>query len=245
MVLSSMDFTAFGIFITCWIGYTNFSRIKARNTPCISMCLHQHRIHWMRHLLSHEIRVSDAALLANLERNIAFFASTTLLVLAGIFALFSQVTELHKIIDSFAFAQEPNDLAIQLKLCLLALIFVWAFFQFTWSMRQYNFVNVMVGAAPVASSVVSKHLIAYAQQMATMQDQAGHAYNYGLRAYYFALAALCWFFHPAIFIFASLLVVYILYRREFKSKAVQAIKNGQYLLEAYEQEAGANQEVKL
>ena len=129
MVLSTLDFTAFGIFIICWIGYTNFSRVRARNTPCLSMCLHQHRIQWMRQLLTHDIRVSDAALLANLERNIAFFASTTLLVLAGIIALFSQVSELHRIIASFSFAAEPNDLAIQLKLCLLALIFVWAFFQ--------------------------------------------------------------------------------------------------------------------
>jgi len=234
MELSNLDLVAFVTFIMSWIGYTNFSRIKARNTPCLAMCLHQHRIHWMKQLLTHDIRVSDAALLANLERNIAFFASTTLLVLAGIIALFSQVAELEKIIATFAFAMEPNELAIQLKLCLLALIFVWAFFQFTWSMRQYNFVNVMVGATPVDS--INKHLIAYAHEMATMQDQAGHAYNYGLRAYYFALAAISWFFHPVLLIVASILVVYILYRREFKSKAVQAIQTGQYLLEAYDNE---------
>lgn len=240
MVLSTLDFIAFGVFITSWIGYTNFSRIRARNTPCLSMCLHQHRIHWMKQLLTHDIRVSDAALLANLERNIAFFASTTLLVLAGLIALFSQVAELHRIIASFSFAMEPNDLAIQLKICLLALIFVWAFFQFTWSMRQYNFVNVMVGATPVDSP--NKHLIAYAREMATMQDQAGHAYNYGLRAYYFALAAFSWFVHPVIFILASIIVVYILYRREFKSKAVQAIMSGQSLLEAYQQELEEKQE---
>jgi uncharacterized membrane protein len=189
----------------------------------------------MQQLLSHDVRVSDAAILANLERNIAFFASSTLLVLAGIIALFSQVDRLQQVIQSFAFAEQTNAMAIQLKLCLLALIFVWAFFQFTWSMRQYNFVNVMIGATPVDGSMRNEKLLAYARQMATMQDQAGHAYNYGLRAYYFAMAALCWFFHALLLIIASLTVVYILYNREFKSKAVQAIKNGQALLEAVDE----------
>jgi uncharacterized membrane protein len=191
----------------------------------------------MKQLLSHDIRVSDAAILANLERNIAFFASSTLLILAGIFTLFAQVEKLQDVIQSFAFAHQTNAFAIQLKLCLLALIFVWAFFQFTWSMRQYNFVNVMIGATPVDTSMSNPDLIAYAKQMATMQDQAGHAYNYGLRSYYFALAAIWWFFHPLLLIITSIMVVFILYRREFKSKAVQAIKTGQLLLESIDQQA--------
>ena len=67
--------------------------------------------------------------------------------------------------------------------------------------------------------------------MATVQDQAAHAFNYGLRAFYFSIAALCWFFHPLIFIFASLFVVYTLFNREFRSKAVKAITIGQQCLE--------------
>ena len=85
---------------------------------------------------------------------------------------------------------------IQLKLSLLALIFVMAFFQFTWSMRQYGFVNVMIGACPYDNGDNNLNLQQYAEQMAAVQDQAAHSYNYGLRSYYFSIAALCWFFHP-------------------------------------------------
>jgi len=64
-----------------------------------------------------------------------------------------------------------------------------------------------------------------------VQDQAAHSYNYGLRSYYFAVAAMCWFFHPILFMLMSLWVVYTLYTREFNSKTVRAIIAGQEYLQ--------------
>ena len=231
MSFSFLDVFAFLSFMLCWMGYTWFSRRKAKNTNCIARCLHQHRIHWMYELMSKDIRVGDAALLANLERNIAFFASTTLLVLAGVLTLFAQVERLELVIASIPYAEQPAASMLQLKLGLLTFIFVLAFFQFTWSMRQYGFLNVMIGAAPLDLSGLNENLRGYAKQMATVQDQAAHSYNYGLRSYYFSIAAMCWFFHPILFICASLFVVYTLFNREFNSKAVKAITEGQRHLE--------------
>lgn len=223
MLFSLLDFLALCCFVFCWSGYTYFARKKAKTTDCIARSLHQHRIHWMKELMNRDIRVGDAALLANLERNIAFFASTTLIIIAGVLALFAQIERLKLIIASLPFALNANHFTIQIKLSLLAFIFVLAFFQFTWSMRQYGFVNVMIGAAPIDLTAHKKHLQKYAVEMAVVQDQAAHSYNYGLRSYYFSLAAICWFFHPVLFILASMFVSYTLYRREFKSKAVRAM----------------------
>jgi uncharacterized membrane protein len=189
----------------------------------------------MSQLITKEIRVSEVALLSNIERNIAFFASTTLLVLAGVLTLFAQVERLEEVIASIPFSAQPNHALVQVKLAVLVGIFIMAFFQFTWSMRQYGFLNVMIGAAPVDKDGKDETLKAYAKQMATVQDQAAHSYNYGLRSYYFSMAAMCWFFHPWLFIGASLLVVFTLYRREFKSKAVIAITAAQGHLEAMQQ----------
>ncbi|NMH66445.1 DUF599 domain-containing protein [Shewanella salipaludis] len=234
MTISLLDMLSFLCFICCWSGYTAFARRKAKTTACIARSLHQHRIHWMYQLMTREMRVGEAALLANLERNIAFFASTTLLVLAGVLTLFAQVEKLESVIASVPFSALNHPL-VQVKLGLLAGIFVLAFFQFTWSMRQYGFLNVMIGAAPVDKSGTDENLRGYARQMAIVQDQAAHTYNYGLRSYYFSMAALCWFFHPLLFIGASLFIVYTLYRREFKSRAVIAITAGQAHLEAEQQ----------
>lgn len=231
MPFSVIDIASLLVFFICWIGYTWFARRKAKTTDCIARSLHQHRVHWMYETITREVRVGESALIANLERSIAFFASSTLLILAGLLTLFSKITTLEEVISSLPFADLPNHLLIQLKLGLLTFIFVLAFFQFTWSMRQYGFVNVMLGAAPIDTSGLSENLKAYAEQMATVQDQAAHSNNYGLRSYYFALAVISWFFHPLLFILMSLWVVNILYRREFSSKTVKAITAGQYCLQ--------------
>lgn len=241
MPLSIIDVIALLTFFLCWSGYTWFARKKAKSTDCIARSLHQHRIHWMYETITREVRVGEAALLSNLERNIAFFASSTLLILAGILTLFAKIDTLEGVIYSMPYADHVSHLTIQIKLSLLAFIFVLSFFQFTWSMRQYGFVNVMVGAAPTDTSGLNENLKSYAKQMAIVQDQAAHSYNYGLRSYYFALAAICWFFHPYLFISMSIWVVYTLYIREFKSKSVKAITAGQQYLrlerEAKEKEA--------
>ncbi len=226
MPLDLIDYVALIVFFTAWAGYTKFARVKAKNTACLSRCLHQHKIIWMRQVLDSDIKITHAALLANLERNVAFFASTTMLVVAGVLTLFSQLENVQQLLARMSVAQEVSSIAIQIKLCLLVLIFVIAFFQFTWSMRQYGFVNIMIGAAPTEPHTSKENLLNYAKQMAIVQDQASHAYNYGLRSYYFALSALSWFFHPGMLILSSIFVVYILYRREFKSKAVRAIQQG-------------------
>ncbi|MEQ1712815.1 MAG: DUF599 family protein, partial [Hyphomicrobium sp.] len=51
---------------------------------------------------------------------------------------------------------------------------------------------------------------------------ADHA-NTGLRSYYYAIAALAWFFHPLAFILATTWVVVILVRREFFSRSYRII----------------------
>ena len=231
MLIPWLDTLALLVFLVSWIGYTNFARRKAKNTNCIARVMHQQRIHWMSQVITKEVRVGDAALLGNLERNIAFFASTTLLVLAGVLTLFSQVEKLETIIDTIPFAASPNHALIQVKLGLLASIFVLAFFQFTWSMRQYGFVNVMIGAVPLDKTGTDENALGYSTQVAVVQDQAAHSYNYGLRSYYYSMAALCWFIHPAMLIFSSLFVVYTLYQREFNSKAVAAITAAQAYIE--------------
>jgi len=51
-------------------------------------------------------------------------------------------------------------------------------------------------------------------------------FNLGLRAYYFSLALLAWFLDPIVFIFSSTWVVAVLYRREFKSRTLDALLAG-------------------
>jgi uncharacterized membrane protein len=114
-------------FLICWLGYSLYSQHAADKRPCLSNTLDLYRTDWMRVMLSRENRISDASVVGNLERNGAFFASSCLLILAGIIT---------------------------------------------------------------------------------------------------ALAVVAWFVHPVAFIGASTLIVIILYRREFRSDALVALRAG-------------------
>jgi len=53
---------------------------------------------------------------------------------------------------------------------------------------------------------------------------AAETFNDGLRAYYFAFAALAWFVSPVAMVVATLAVVAILYGREFHSEVLHILK---------------------
>jgi uncharacterized membrane protein len=102
---------------------------------------------------------------------------------------------------------------------LLLGIFVYAFFRFTWSMRQYTVGALLIAAAPEASRFHEEGLSRedFADTAGRVVGMAAETFNDGLRAYYFSFAAIGWFFSPLVFMAASVSVVWILYRREFRS----------------------------
>jgi uncharacterized membrane protein len=94
-------------------------------------------------------------------------------------------------------------------------------------MRQYTFVAQIIGALPPASAFArGEHSTdIHAQRAADMTGLAAETFNDGLRAYYFSFAAMGWFFSPLVFVFATLMVVAILYSREFRSEVLDILKH--------------------
>ena len=119
---------------------------RAADRPCLSNTLDLYREDWMRVMLRRENRISDASVVGNLERNGAFFASSCLLILAGIITALGYTSEAMEVFATLPFSVVPNRAIWELRLVVLLVVFVYAFFKFTWSMRMYNFVSVMVGS---------------------------------------------------------------------------------------------------
>ncbi|AMX04122.1 hypothetical protein A3224_07385 [Microbulbifer thermotolerans] len=207
-----------------WAGYTVFARRKAKVTWSLSSSLQWYRVEWMLCMLQRDMRMPDAAIIGNLERVIGFFASTSILILAGLVTALSANKAAIEVLSSLPFGEQTAE-QFELKILLLVLIFIFAFFNFTWSLRQYSFANVLMGAAPPADAddITEEERRRFAISTAKVIDQAGHSYNYGLRSYYFAMAVMGWFIHPVLFIACYLMVVWVLYQREFRSRTLQAI----------------------
>lgn len=225
---ASLDLIALAWFLVCWLGYSGYSRQKAGDRPCLSNTLDLYREDWMRVMLKRENRISDASVVGNLERNGAFFASSCLLILAGIITALGYTQEVMEVFKTLPFGHLPSREIWELRMVTLLLVFVYAFFKFTWSMRMYNFVAVLIGGAPMPddnkASPAAKE--ALAKSAAKVCNLAGDAFNLGLRSYYYAMAVVTWFIHPLVFLVSSTLVVLVLYRREFRSDALLALRAG-------------------
>ncbi|WP_067863687.1 DUF599 domain-containing protein [Neptuniibacter marinus] len=211
-------------FLVCFKGYMHYARKKSYETPCLASLLHMYRKEWMLRMLTREVRIADTTAIANLERGVSFFASTTMLIVAGLMTVLGSTQQVIDVVSDIPFASKATSAEWELKILLMIILFVYAFFKFTWSLRQYGFVSIMVGGAPLPEEHVSEQQTeAHANRIAKMTSMAANNFNVGLRTYYFCLAILGWFINPWLFMALSAGVVYVLYRREFKSSTLKTL----------------------
>lgn len=220
-----LNWVAFLWFLTCWVGYTFYARRAAENKACLAALIYSYRIDWMKSLLRHENRISDLALLGNLMQMVNFMATTNIFVLAGAVTVLYSSDSVLKLIEGHAFIAETTLEQVQFKLLVLVVIFIYAFFRFTWALRQHTFCSILIGAAPQVPQgrdlTIDEEQ--FAQQVAKVSDRAAHEFNYGLRSYYFALSLLAWFISPLLFMAACTMVVVVLYLREFRSRTLSML----------------------
>ncbi|MFP6847092.1 MAG: DUF599 family protein [Pseudomonas sp.] len=212
-------------FVVCWAGYTRYAQAKGRTTPCLASVLHLYREDWMRRMLLRENRIADANVIGNLERNASFFASSTLIILAGVLTVLGASDRALSLLADIPFVQQATRGMSEVKLLCLGMVFVYAFFTFSWCMRQYNFAAVLVGSAPMIGErhVTEQERKAFAERTARVISMAANQFNQGLRAYYFGMATLAWFINPWFFMLVSAGVVLILYHREFHSDVLEVM----------------------
>jgi len=220
-----LNWAAFMWFLTCWVGYTFYAKRAAENKACLAALIYSYRIDWMKSLLKHENRIADLALLGNLMQMVNFMATTNIFVLAGAVTVLYSSDSVLKLLEGHAFVTETTLEQIQFKLLALVVIFIYAFFRFTWALRQHTFCSIMIGAAPQVPKdrdlTIDEEQ--FCQQVARVSDRAAHEFNYGLRSYYFALSLLAWFISPVLFIVACTTVVVVLYLREFRSRTLSML----------------------
>ncbi|MBE7926542.1 DUF599 domain-containing protein [Pseudomonas saudiphocaensis] len=212
-------------FVACWVGYTHYAIWRGRDTACLASVLHLYRKDWMQRLMLRDNRIADANVIGNLERNASFFASSTLIILAGILTALGASDRAVTLLAELPFAQPVSRELSEVKLLALAVVFVYAFFTFSWCMRQYNFAAVLVASAPMVGerNVSDQERKSFAERSARVISMAANQFNFGLRAYYFGMATLSWFINPWFFMVVTAGVVLILYHREFHSSVLDVM----------------------
>ena len=226
-VLPVADWIAFALFFPAWAGYAIFARRRVGHQPSILASTNRVRRQWMLQTTYREVRVVDGVVIQNLSTSPSFFASTTILIIGGLLAVLGTADKASELARELPFAAKTTALVFDLKVLLLLGIFVYAFFRFTWSMRQYTFGALLVAAAPEASRFIEEGLSreAFADKAGRIVGMAAETFNDGLRAYYFSFAAMGWLFSPYVFMAATLGVVWVLYQREFRSDVLGVLNS--------------------
>jgi uncharacterized membrane protein len=228
-LLPGLDWVALVVFFGGWAGYAWFARRRAATHMSILATTNRIRRQWMMQTTHRDVRVVDGVVIQNLSTSPSFFASTTILIVGGLLAVLGTTDKAHELVREIPFAARTSVLVFDLKIVLMLVIFVYAFFRFTWSMRQYTFGALLIASAPEAKQFDALGADGEAQRQA-FADKAGgvvglaaETFNDGLRAYYFAFAAIGAFFSPLVFMLATVGVIYILYQREFQSDVLNVL----------------------
>src|SRR5690606_14424812 len=144
-------------------------------------------------MLERENRIVDTQIVSILVQNISFFASSAILVTGGLLALLGARDRALAALAEIPLAARTDPSIWEFKVLLLMVVFTYAFFTFTWSLRQFNYVAIMIGAAPPPETAASPESRRFLERAAEVATRAGDYFNKAMRAFYFGLAALAWF----------------------------------------------------
>ncbi len=213
------DLIAIVCILVGWAGYALYAeRSGAAQGNLISGMASQRRA-WMRRMLQRDNRMVDIQIVNALMRSGRFFASTAILIVAGLLAVLGSTERVIALAMDLPFLQDVSRAMWEAKLLFMIFIFIYAFFKFVWSNRQYNYCAIMIGAAPPATEL-TVDCDGVGDDIAALATLAAKHANWGIRAYYFGLAVLGWFLHPLLMVAAGILVLLVLYRREFHSRTM-------------------------
>jgi uncharacterized membrane protein len=222
-LFSIPDFVALAFFVVVWIGYGLALSRTERRRRGLNFEMQAFRGGWMTEMLGRDVRMVDAQIVASLQNGTAFFASTSLIAVGGALTILRSTEEILHVVSALPFGIRSTAVQWEAKSIGLAVIFVYAFFKFAWSYRLYNYLAIMLGAAPASERKDTPEAKAHAARMAGLCDVAGRNFNRGQRAFFFALGYLGWFMSPWLLIATTVAVAGVMWRRQFGSDSRRAM----------------------
>jgi uncharacterized membrane protein len=218
-----VDILAVGFFILEWSVYAVTLEHGAYGRDSLSARMHAYREIWIRRMLDREARMVDMQIMASLQNGTAFFASSSLIAIGGALALLRSTSDALAVLGALPIDLSPAPALWEVKCVGLILIFIYAFFKFSWAYRLFNYVAILLGGMPPARLRDTPEAEAHVIRTTKLFESAGRHFNRGQRAFFFALGYLGWFVSPWVLFVTTAAVVIVTWRRQFASSAWQAM----------------------
>jgi len=222
-LLRPLDWAALVLFVGGWAAYNWYADKATESDRGLRGVTHRYRVQWGLRMVARENRIVDAALTGNLMNSTSFYANATIYIIAGLIAVAGTLEQLMRFTEELPFVRAQTKQLLEIKIFLLITIFIFAYFKFTWALRQFNILSILIGAAPPADAPPAE-LAPFAERYGILNTLAGDEFNRGIRAYYFGFAALGWFVGAPMFIATTLLILFVLWRRDFHSKTLAGLQ---------------------
>ena len=211
---SMLDGLSIGFILLAWIAIGWRIEHPGKSRTSVTMLMEERHKDWLKVFVTREPRIFDSQVLGILRQGTAFFASTSILALGGILVVMGNVDFLRSVASKVNATDAP-ELVWQIKLALVAFFTVNAFLKFVWAHRVFGYGTVLMGGVPNDPNHPQAYL--RAEQAADLNFRAVMNFNRGLRALYFALGAIGWLLGPVALMFSTVIVLWVLWSREFAS----------------------------
>jgi len=218
-----LDAVALVVFVISWCMHFWVVNYSPWCDKTISARMRVIRQRWMYNMVLRGAKMPDTLIQNTLQYGVLFFASTSILLIGALIAGLRASDDAVEVLGDLPFTVVTTRSVWEVKILLITFIFTFAFFKFAWSHRLFNYVLILIGAAPDQSVPVKEgytdtiNAENYASKVGQLHALGARHFTTGLNAYFFALAACAWFVSPQLFIVATIWVSFVLYRRAFWS----------------------------
>ena len=215
------DGIALGLLVLAWLIIDWLIERPNAKRLSVTVLMADYRREWMKQFPTRDPRIFDATILGSLREGTSFFASACLIALGGGLALIGNTERLLGVAEDFSL--DAPVVIWEAKILLILAFLANGFLKFIWANRLFGYCAVVMASAPNDESALA---YGRAAKAAEINIRAARSFNRGLRAMYFALAAMAWLLGPVALILATALTLLVLWRREFASHSRTILLEG-------------------
>ena len=215
-----LDLAGVVLLVISWLACSWLIEHPPARRPSVSVLMARYRRHWMKHFVTRQPRIFDSSIIGSLRQSTAFFASTSMIAIGGIFALLGNPDRVRGVADDLSVGGDAPTIVWEAKLLLILAFAANAFLKFVWSNRLFGYCSVMMGAVPNDESTIAYTRAAKAAEINIL---AARSYNRGLRSVYFGIGSTAWLLGSIPLLIAVVITISVILRREFTSQSREVL----------------------
>lgn len=159
---------------------------------------------WVESIMTERRDILAVQTLRNLSTTSSFFASTAILISIGLLTFFVNVDKIPEALHALNFIGKTDGHVFTIKILCLSVNFFVAFFNFSLTLRYYNYVVLIINVPAADKQTID--------QVEALLDRSALHHALGMRCFYFGIPLTLWLFGPLWMLIGAAILFVLLYR---------------------------------